>query len=128
MNVHVYVNNFNMMGSTRVAIVMGDVNDDDRRIIRFTDQGGFRLEPVPPMIEQGCSMEFPDDVGRAVTDALVRHYEGTSDLRTVRADLLYERKRVDDLIKTLGQLSAELLGSNAALAEIATKAIEANAA
>lgn len=52
-----------------------------------------------------------NDVARALLDALLRHYQGASDMHTVRADLLHERGRVDGLIETVSRLVVELAGS-----------------
>lgn len=50
------------------------------------------------------TIRLTDDQGRAVLDALLRHYQGWSEQHTLRADYLAERKRVDDLIANMGQL------------------------
>jgi hypothetical protein len=39
----------------------------------------------------------------------MRHYQGSEDMRTVRADLLHERGRVDKLITSLGDLSSKVI-------------------
>lgn len=47
------------------------------------------------------SLRLTDDMARALMDALSAHYGGTSDVRTLRADLLHERGRVDRVIDYL---------------------------
>lgn len=44
-------------------------------------------------------LRIPDGVARALLDALAQHYGGTSDTRTLRADYMAERARVDRLIE-----------------------------
>lgn len=62
------------------------------------DPHGAAGEDVPPTIR------LTDDQGRALLDALLRHYQGWSEQHALRADYLAERKRVDDLIANMGQL------------------------
>jgi hypothetical protein len=59
--------------------------------------GAVSEEPAP-------TIRLTDDQGRALLDALLRHYQGSGDYHTLRADYLAERKRVDDLIANMGQL------------------------
>jgi hypothetical protein len=47
--------------------------------------------------EPSVTMVLPNDAARALLEALLRHYQGASDMHTVRADLLHERGRVDKL-------------------------------
>lgn len=47
------------------------------------------------------TMRLNDDIARAMLQALMHHYQGAEDLRTVRGDLLHERKRVDRLVEVL---------------------------
>lgn len=74
-----------------------------------TEGGRLILQPgldgIPNLerVEPGATSQHPtitlqDEAGRALLDALLRHYEGASDMHTVRSDLLHERGRVDNLI------------------------------
>lgn len=47
------------------------------------------------------TLRLPDDVARALLDALVAHYGGTSEVQTLRKDYLAERARVDKMIDHL---------------------------
>jgi hypothetical protein len=51
-------------------------------------------------------LRLPDGLARALTDALVRHYGGTTDVRTLRRDYVNERGRVDRLIAALVDAAA----------------------
>lgn len=44
------------------------------------------------------TITLQDEAARALLDALLRRYEGASDMRSVRSDLLHERERVDRMI------------------------------
>jgi len=50
---------------------------------------------------EGMWLRLPDDVARALLDALASHYGGTSDVQTLRRDYEAERKRVDTFIAHL---------------------------
>jgi hypothetical protein len=47
------------------------------------------------------TIRLDDDLGRALLDALLRHYQGSGDYHTLRADYLHERGRVDRMIGVL---------------------------
>jgi hypothetical protein len=66
--------------------------------------GWIRWEPFDPQnmlagTDTGLTFRLQDEAARALLDALLRHYQGASDMHTVRSDLLHERGRVDNLIK-----------------------------
>lgn len=79
-----------------------------------SDPGRDEVEVVLPielvierqtMMEGAASREptlrLPDDLARALLDALVQHYGGHQNLRSLRADYDAERKRVDRFIDHL---------------------------
>ncbi len=51
------------------------------------------------------TITLQDEAGRVLLDALLRYYEGASDMHTVRSDLLHERGRVDKLTDALIRLT-----------------------
>lgn len=51
--------------------------------------------PTPP------TLRLPEDMARALLDALSRHFGGSTDVQTLRGDYLAERKRVDTFIAHL---------------------------
>lgn len=62
-----------------------------------TTRGPGSEQPVP-------SLTLPDDLGRALLDALAEHYGSTSGGRQQRADFEHERRRVDKLTDGLLRL------------------------
>lgn len=52
------------------------------------------------------SLAIPDDLGRALLDALAAHYGGTTGGLQQRADFEHERRRVDRLIEHLTKAAA----------------------
>jgi len=81
------------------------------RIISTEDgQQHLKLEEisVAEMIEP--TLTLPDDMARALLDALTRHYHGAEDTRALRRDYDDERKRVDKLTGALITVAGELAG------------------
>ena len=86
-------------------------DDDGGRRIAVPGEGGYlRWEEFSP--EQavtgtgpGLTIRLPDEAARALLDALLRHYQGASDMHTVRSDLLHERDRVDKITDALIRLT-----------------------
>lgn len=52
------------------------------------------------------TLRLPDDMARALLDALSAHYGGTTDMRSLRKDYDDERRRVDRLIGYLAPPAA----------------------
>lgn len=85
--------------SDQIAIAIVLQHNHEERSIMHVDREGFNhFEAVEPATTTKPTLLLPNDVGRALLDALMRHYQGASDMHTVRADLLHERGRVDRLI------------------------------
>lgn len=47
------------------------------------------------------TLRLPEDMGRALLDALAAHFGGTGEVQTLRKDYLAERARVDKMIDHL---------------------------
>lgn len=58
------------------------------------EQAGAYVEVKP-------TIRLPDDIARALLDALAQHYGGTSEAITLRRDYDHERGRVDQFIRYL---------------------------
>jgi hypothetical protein len=85
--------------------------DGGRLILLPGEDGSTRWEPFDPASALGgaapyLTIRLPGEAGRALLDALLRHYDGASDLHTVRSDLLHERGRVDQLMAVMMNLAA----------------------
>jgi hypothetical protein len=68
-------------------------------------------------VYQSPTISLSNDAGRAVLETLLRHYQGASDMHTVRSDLLHERGRVDRLMDVL-------IGNSRQLGDVADKLAE----
>ena len=97
-----------------VFIVMQQ--DGLRRLLHMENSAVFHWDEVGP---PGAAISdaileptfvLPFDSGRALLDALVRHYQGAEDTRQLRKDYDAERKRVDTV-------TSELISIARALAE-----------
>lgn len=71
----------------------------NRRVLRA--HGGLPSREWEEITDPAAAVEptivLESDAARSLLDALLRHYQGASDMHTVRADLLHERGRVDKL-------------------------------
>lgn len=63
--------------------------------IRSEVQGDHSATVMEP------SLRLPEDLARALLDALAAHFGGVSDTQTLRKDYLAERARVDRMINYL---------------------------
>jgi hypothetical protein len=69
---------------------------------QFVDETPGELVPV--------ALRLPDDLGRALYEALTEHYGGAPITRTQREDYLHERGRVDRLIDAVTHIAAAVPG------------------
>lgn len=90
--------------SVAIAILLVH-GTDDRRIMQISPEGYHTWERVDPLAATRPTFTLPNDIGRAVLEQLLRHYQGAEDMHTVRGDLLHERGRVDRLITMYGDLA-----------------------
>lgn len=104
-----------MFASDRIAIaVILQHNQDERSILHFTEEGFDRWDTISGLLTSengGPTLSLNNDVARALLDALTRHYQGASDMHTVRADLLHERGRVDRMINAIIDLGDKAIDS-----------------
>lgn len=106
--IEVRTSDYMMMDGLAVWILM-NFEGQDRRVLRIGDDGLTReWEEVPlPAVEVKPTIVLNNDSGRALLEALLRHYQGASDMHTVRADLLHERGRVDKITDALIDIATE---------------------
>lgn len=100
-----------MAGGIAIAIVMEppaeSVIDPIRQIARV-DGSYVRFEPFDPMVMGDPTLRLRDEIARPLLDALLRYYQGASDMHTARSDLLHERGRVDKLTDAVIELAKGL--------------------
>lgn len=66
-------------------------------LLRLSEHGPVWEQVTDPAVVTEPTLKLGHEEARALLDALVRHYEGASDMHAARADLLHERGRVDKL-------------------------------
>lgn len=112
----VLVNDSFAFASDQVAIaIVLQHNQEERSVMHVAEEGYTRWDPVEPLHLGGPgttpTLTLSNDAARALLDALMRHYQGASDMHTVRADLLHERGRVDKLMTAIIDLADKGLDS-----------------
>ena len=113
--IQVHVNEHLMGLGTSIHIVDNFETGSGHVILRGIG-GSFRWEPYDPndLIEAPePTFRLPSEAGRALLDALMRHYNGAEDTRSLRRDYDAERKRVDDQAKVLADVARTLAGREA---------------
>jgi hypothetical protein len=86
--------------SDSLHIFMGlKFSDGDIRIMRIGDEGRSTLEMASPLEATGPTMIIPRDFAIVLMNALLKHFEGASDMHTLRSDFLHERGRVDKMME-----------------------------
>jgi hypothetical protein len=80
---------------------------DSFSMLHFQEHGHQIMERIDPMVESAPSMAMSDEFGRALLDALLRYYQGASDMHTIRADYLHERGRVDKMLESMMYLASK---------------------
>ncbi len=79
----------------------------DRRILRIGENGSQTWGEIDPNgAACGPTIMLNGEAARALLDALLRHYQGASDMHTVRSDMLHERGRVDKLLGTISEIAS----------------------
>jgi hypothetical protein len=104
-----------------VAILIADRSADGvpglpYRLLHIGENGTTReWEEVanPALGPSGPTLTLEDGEARALLDALMRYYHGAEDTRALRRDYDDERKRVDRLTTTLGDVVKGLVSHDA---------------
>lgn len=98
-----------------LRVFLVDQNADSRRILHVDDGEVLswvtlpsRGEAVDEKILRPTTI-LPWDSGRALLEALVRHYNGAEDTRQLRKDYDAERKRVDEHAKVIASIAQTLV-------------------
>lgn len=72
----------------------------------------YRWEEIPQdeaIADPRPTVELPWDSGRALLEALMRHYNGAEDTRQLRKDYDAERRRVDEQHKVIAGIAQALV-------------------
>jgi hypothetical protein len=88
-----------------VAIHLGrKVNGETQLVMPLPD---IEIDTRPPGVYAVSepALRLPDDMARALLDALAAHYGGQTDTRTLRQDYLAERARVDRLLTQMHDMT-----------------------
>lgn len=105
----------NYMGRLAVTLARhpeGDGLVDNRIMIMRLQGGDDRVAPLTtwevvedPTAEIAPTLFLGHDEARVLLDALAQHYQGASDMRTLRADRDHERGRVDKLLDVVAEIA-----------------------
>lgn len=112
MTMTVYVNEDPLGRGLSVSFVGNFENGSGVMILRLTDSGTAweSLDVDDLTTPQEPTFRLPSDAGRALLDALMRHYNGAEDTRALRRDYDAERKRADEQAKVLADVVRTLAG------------------
>lgn len=108
-------------GSDSVAVfIIMKIDETTRKVMNMNPGGYVEWTPIdyPAGTEVRPTLLLQNDIGPLLLDALVRRYQGASDMHTVRADYLHERGRVDKLLDGL-------IRSESSLCDVADKLADA---
>lgn len=91
------------------VFVVRHLAHDDQQILRNTQDAGFTSwEHLEPNTDVDPTLTLNGEVGRALADALLRHYQGAEDMRSLRRDYDAALQRGDaqasviaDVVRTL---------------------------
>jgi hypothetical protein len=90
-----------------ISVYMGvSYGYQSRTLLHFHEDGHAEYEHIDQPVSTNPSIVLTNDFGRALLDALLRYYQGASDMHTIRSDYLHERGRVDKMIDNLMYRSA----------------------
>jgi hypothetical protein len=82
---------------------------EDTKIAKINEHGSLTWTPIDGITDPGVTFSIPDEFGRELLEQLLRHYQGASDMHTVRSDMLHERGRVDKLIDVVSGIAKQAM-------------------
>jgi hypothetical protein len=103
--IEVRTSDYMMMDSLAIWVIQ-KWEGQNKRVLHIHGTSAREWEEVDPLAQPEPTIVLDNDAGHALLDALLRHYQGASDMHTVRSDLLHERKRVDKLTDALIGIAA----------------------
>ncbi|HEY5835002.1 hypothetical protein [Streptomyces sp.] len=93
------------------VFIANHLDDQPALILQIEHTDGVsthRWVPYDQGITPAPTLVLPADSGRALLDALTRHYNGAEDTRALRRDYDAERKRVDEQAKVIADIARSL--------------------
>lgn len=100
MTAHAYISRDFPADGVAVHLILR--NGDDYRAIGQPAELVFRkLEDGDAATYTEPTLRLPEDIARALLDALAAHFGGTSEVQTLRKDYVAERGRVDRMIDAM---------------------------
>jgi len=112
MTMHVYLHEDLMAHGLTVTFVERRADGLDPAIMRLSEVGVIweTFDANDLAVQPEPTFRLPAEAGRALLEALVRHYNGAEDTRALRRDYDAERKRVDEQAKVLADVARTLAG------------------
>jgi hypothetical protein len=96
-------------GLSSLNVIIADHLEEGRVMVMHLDENGrVRWDECDRHAEPTPTLTLPMDTGRALLDALTRHYQGAEDTRQLRKDYERERTRVDEQAKVLADIARTL--------------------
>jgi hypothetical protein len=105
--IEVRVSDYMMVGGIAVQVTHRQ-GDGPRSVLKMNgamrewEEVSGQITTSPPV-----TLALEDGEALALLDALLRHYQGASDMHTVRSDLLHERGRVDKLTDAMIRIASK---------------------
>jgi hypothetical protein len=82
-----------------IAVRLGlRYSETEMMVAKVEEWGGLSWTPIDPMEGAPATLKISHEFGRALLDALLRHYQGSGDYHQLRKDYEHEQGRVDRLI------------------------------
>lgn len=111
--IRVAVNNEYMFAADSVDITLARrLPNGEVMIMRRGGEHAHLVEWETTSVGQAVTeptIRIPTEFARALLDALLRHYQGASDMHQLRQDFLHEQKRVDQLTAVISNALNKLV-------------------
>lgn len=111
--IRVAVNNEYAFAADSVDITLARrLPNGDVMVMRRNAETSYMVEWETVSVGQavtGPTIRIPTEFARALLDALLRHYQGASDMHQLRQDFLHEQKRVDQLTAVISNALNKLV-------------------
>jgi hypothetical protein len=112
--------NFSFGADSENVYIIMKIDETTRKVMHMDPEGYVAWSPIdyPAGADVKPTLQLQRDIGPLLLEALLRRYQGASDMHTVRADLLHERGRVDKMIECMIRLNSSMGDAVEKLAEM----------